>query len=208
MWGDVARPAMSVAVVHCVFPPPRQAVSCERDSKPQKDCCDALPMSNKCEFKESLSEISQTTEVAPGASIHNSRWLDPRHFLEVIRVRGRKCNACSFSLYYLSYHIPHVGYWMSCQFCIYDQRRLGYRWKMSFVKQASVFLCLCSWWWQFNLSKCCLLCFGEKWFVSGFLWIIQRSFACFDLFVSQAQHSSTPGGGNGVFQTGCVWKLI
>lgn len=112
MWGDVARPAMSVAVVHCVFPPPRQAVSCERDSKPQKDCCDALPMSNKCEFKESLSEISQTTEVAPGASIHNSRWLDPRHFLEVIRVRGRKCNACSFSLYYLSYHIPHVGYWI------------------------------------------------------------------------------------------------
>lgn len=56
----------------------------------------------------------------------------------------------------------------TCQFCIYDQRRLSYRWKMSFVKQASVFLCLC-WWWQFNLSKCCLLCFGEKWFVSGFL---------------------------------------
>lgn len=96
----------------------------------------------------------------------------------------------------------------TCQFCIYDQRRLGYRRKMSFVKQASVFLCLCSWWWQFNLSKCCLLCFGEKWFVSGFLWIIQRSFACFDLLVSQAQHSSTPGGGNGVFQTRFVWKLI
>lgn len=57
----------------------------------------------------------------------------------------------------------------TCQFCIYDQRRLGYRWKMGFVKQASVFLCLCSWWWQFNLSKCCLLCFGEKWFVFGFL---------------------------------------
>lgn len=101
---------MSVAVVRHVFPPPRQVVSCERDSKPQKDCCDPLPMSNKCEFKESLSEISQTTEVAPGASIHNSLWLDPRRFLEVIRVWGQKCNACSFSLYYLSYHIPHVGY--------------------------------------------------------------------------------------------------
>lgn len=72
MWEDVAHPDVSVAVVHRVFPPPRQAVSCERDSKTQKDCCDALPMSNKCEFKESLSEISQTTEVAPGASIHKT----------------------------------------------------------------------------------------------------------------------------------------